>query len=142
VIAVDTNVLVYAHRAELPRHQAARRKLVELAEGPSRWALPVFCLGEFLRLVTHPKLFDPPFSATEACTAVENLTRSPSLAVLSPGPLYRQLLFEAIREANAVGNLVFDAQIVALCREAGVSSLLTEDRDFDRFPGFSTTRLD
>jgi predicted nucleic acid-binding protein len=44
-------------------------------------------------------------------------------------------------EAEASGNLMFDAQIVALCREAGVTALLTEDRDFDRFPGFRTTRL-
>ena len=141
MIAVDTNILVYAHRAELQKHKAARKSLEALAEGSSRWVLPVFCLGEFLRLVTHPKLFDPPFTPTEACDALDHLLQSPSSTVLSPGPLYQQLLFEAVRESNVVGNLVFDAQIVALCREAGVRSLLTEDRDFDRFPGFATTRL-
>ena len=52
-----------------------------------------------------------------------------------------RLFAEAVREADAIGNLVFDAQIVALCRESGVSRLLTEDRDFDRFTGFSTERL-
>lgn len=59
-----------------------------------------------------------------------------------PGPGYAELLSQAIMEANAVGNLVFDAQIVAVCREMGVSALLTEDRDFDRFAGFGTARLD
>jgi predicted nucleic acid-binding protein len=50
-------------------------------------------------------------------------------------------MMRAATEAHAIGNLVFDAQIVAVCREVGVSALLTEDRDFDRFPGFSTLRL-
>jgi uncharacterized protein len=141
VIAVDTNVLVSAHREELPQHRRARTRLIELAEGPARWALPVFCLGEFLRVVTHPRLFDPPFSVVEACQALDRVLSSPSLVVLTPGDRFWPLLARATRDADAIGNLVFDAQIVALCREAGVSALLTEDRDFDRFPGFSTIRL-
>ena len=141
MIAVDTNVLVYAHRAELGKHAAAARRLVELAEGAAAWALPVFCVGEFLRVVTHPKLFDPPFEVSEACLALERVLASPSLRVLVPGPSYAELLLEAVQEADAVGNLAFDAQIVALCREAGVGALLTEDRDFARFAGFPTQRL-
>jgi len=141
VIAVDTNILVYAHRAELSKHEAAARRLVTLAESAAAWALPVFCIGEFLRVVTHPKLFDPPFEIGEACLAVERLLGSPSVHVLCPGPSFTELLLQAVQEAQAVGNLAFDAQIVALCRESGVSALLTEDRDFDRFPGFPTERL-
>ena len=142
MIAVDTNILVYAHRAELAKHEPAAARLVALAEGPAAWALPVFCLGEFLRVVTHPRLFDPPFTAAEACRALERVLGSPSLEVISPGPSFPELLAEAVQEADAVGNLVFDAQIVALCRESGVRVLLTEDRDFDRFPSFPTARLD
>jgi toxin-antitoxin system PIN domain toxin len=141
VIAVDTNVLVYAHREELPQHRRARTRLIELAEGPARWAIPVFCLGEFLRVVTHPRLFDPPFEITEACDALDRVLTSPSLTVLTPGVRFWPLLSRATNDGHAIGNLAFDAQIVALCREAGVSALLTEDRDFDRFPGFSTVRL-
>jgi uncharacterized protein len=141
VIAVDTNVLVYAHREELPQYRRARARLIELAEGPARWAIPVFCLGEFLRVVTHPRLFDPPFEIIEACDALDRVLTSPSLTVLTPGDRFWPLLSRATHDAHAIGNLVFDAQIVALCREAGVSALLTEDRDFDRFPGFSTVRL-
>ncbi len=141
MIAVDTNVLVYAHRRELAKHDAARRRLIAMAEGRARWALPVFCLGEFLRVVTHPRLFTPPFTPVEACNALGRILGSPSLAVISPGPMFPDLLADAVREANAVGNLVFDAQIVAVCREAGVGALLTEDRDFDRFRGFRTNRL-
>lgn len=141
MIAVDTNVLVYAHREELPQHRPARRRLVELAESPARWAIPVFCLGEFLRVVTHPRLFHPPFEIGEACEALDRVLGSPSLVVLTPGDRFWPLLSRAANEARATGNLVFDAQIVALCREGGVSALLTEDRDFDRFPGFPTLHL-
>jgi toxin-antitoxin system PIN domain toxin len=141
VIAVDTNILVYAHREELPQHRRARARLVELAEGSARWAIPVFCLGEFLRVMTHPRLFDPAFDVVEACEALGRVLASPSLVVLTPGDRFWPLLSRATHDAHAIGNLVFDAQIVALCRETGVSTLLTEDRDFDRFPGFPTTRL-
>ena len=141
MIAVDTNVLVYAHREELPKHRRARERLTALAEGSARWAIPVFCLGEFLRVITHPRLFDPPHAPREACEALERLLASPSVAVLMPNERFCGLLWEAVGQAEASGNLIFDAQIVALCREAGASPLLTEDRDFDRFPGFSTARL-
>ena len=57
------------------------------------------------------------------------------MTILQPGPDYEEFLLEAVRESDAIGNLVFDAQIVALCREHGVARLLTEDRDFDRFRG-------
>ncbi len=67
--AVDTNILVYAHRAELPLLGAARARLSELAGSPARWGIPVFCEGEFMRVITHPRLFNPPHSAEEACEA-------------------------------------------------------------------------
>ncbi|MGH7319987.1 MAG: TA system VapC family ribonuclease toxin [Candidatus Rokuibacteriota bacterium] len=141
MIAVDTNILVYAHRRELPQHGRARGRLTELAEGSARWAIPVFCLGEFLRVTTHPRLLAPPFAIDEACEALKRVLESPSVVVLMPGERFWPLLAGAVAEAEAAGNLVFDAQVAALCREAGVSALLTEDRDFDRFPGFKTARL-
>ncbi len=132
---------MYAHRAELPQHQRARRRLTALAEGQAQWAIPVFCLGEFVRVTTHPRVFDPPFSSEEACKALTRILQSPSVVVLFPGERFWPLLVEAIAEADATGNLVFDAQIASLCREVGVSALLTEDRDFARFAGLPTTRL-
>jgi toxin-antitoxin system PIN domain toxin len=141
LIAVDTNILVYAHREELPQHAAARARLTALAEGDAPWAIPVFCLGEFLRVVTHPRLFDPPHTIDEACRALDRLLESPSLRILNPGERFWAMLTQAVREADATGNLVFDAQLAAVCRESGVSALLTEDRDFDRFAGLRTERL-
>jgi hypothetical protein len=138
VIAVDTNVLVHAHRKESPKHEAARRRVVELAD--HNLGVPVFCIGEFLRVVTHPKIANS-HTADEACEALERLFASPNVRVLLPGRRFPELLADAVREADAIGNLVFDAQIVALCREAGVRALLTEDRDFARFSGFATEQL-
>lgn len=142
MIAVDTNILVYAHRGESIKHDAARARVASLTESSSRWGLPVFCIGEFLRVITHPRLFQPPHTAEEACDALGRLLNSPSVVVLRPGLDYPAFLVAAIREVGATSNLVFDAQIVALCRESGVSRLLTEDRDFNRFKGLTIERLE
>jgi uncharacterized protein len=85
VIAVDTNILIYAHREELPAHRPALARLRRLAEGDARWGLPVFCLAEFVRVVTHPGVFHPPSTLTEAVAVLEGLLRSLSVEVLSPG---------------------------------------------------------
>jgi hypothetical protein len=140
VLAVDTNILVYAHRRGFPLHDAAAARLVALAEAPAAWAIPVFCIGEFLRVVTHPRL-PSPHTVPEATEAVRRLLSSPSLELLMPGDRFGALLLEAIQEGAATGNLVFDAQIVAVCREWGVRALLTEDRDYARFPGLAVERL-
>lgn len=141
MIAVDTNVLVHAHREELARHPAALTRLRALAESDEPWALPVFCAVEFVRVVTHPRLFDPPSSLDEAIAALERLLASPSCRLLAPRERFIDLFAECLREADARGNLVFDAQIAALCREHGARHLLTLDRDFDRFPSLETIGL-
>ena len=142
MIAVDTNVMVYAHREQLPQHDRALEWLTYLAEGRVPWAIPVFCLGEFVRVVTHTRIFDPPSTLEQAVSALENLILSPTLRVLNPGPRYPVLFNDSVRAADARGNLVFDAQIVAVCREQGASQLLTLDRDFARFPGIQILTID
>ncbi|HDG97400.1 MAG TPA: PIN domain-containing protein [Desulfobacterales bacterium] len=133
MIAVDTNILVYAHREEFPLHKKALKRIKELAEGREPWALPVFCLTEFLRIVTHPRLLDPPSDLRTALEVLNNLLKSPSLVLLRPGQNFWAFLNDIVIQADARGNLVFDAQIVALCKEYGIRDLLSEDRDFTRF---------
>jgi toxin-antitoxin system PIN domain toxin len=142
LIALDTNVLVYAHREEFPEHAKALRWLRFLAEGEAPWSIPVFVLGEFIRVVTHPRVFDPPSPMEAALNALEALEGSRSLRILSPDRRFPQLLAEAVRAGRATGNLAFDAQIAAVCREQGVSALLTRDRDFSRFPWIRIIDLD
>jgi toxin-antitoxin system PIN domain toxin len=141
VIAVDTNILVYAHLEEVPLHRKAKQKLLDLAKGRDRWAIPVFCLGEFLRVVTHPRLFRNPYPPPEACEALSRILASPSLVVLYPGERFIALLLETVETFDIKGNLIFDAMVVALCRESGAGVLLTEDRDFDRFTEIKSTHL-
>jgi len=142
VIAVDTNILVHAHRHGLQRHDRALLWLRRLAEGNLPWGLPVFCVGEFVRIATHPRVLDPPSTLDEALGALEGLLQSPSVRLLSPGAHYPSLFREAVRAADARGNLAFDAQIAAVCREHGAARLLTLDRDFARFPGLQIVSLD
>lgn len=102
---------------------------------------PIFCLGEFLRIVSHPRLFSPPVPAVTAFDMIDGLLQSPSVRLLVPGDAYLPLLRSLLEESGVSGNLVFDAQIAALCLETGASTLLTEDRDFARFSGLRTLRL-
>jgi uncharacterized protein len=135
VIAVDTNILIYADRAELPLHRLALGAIRRLAEGSEAWAIPVFCIGEFLRVVSHSRVFVPPTPIADAWASVNALLGSPSARLLTPGEAYVALLGEQLKSSGATGNLVFDAQIAAVCLEHGARSLLTEDRDFARFDG-------
>jgi hypothetical protein len=142
VIAVDTNILVYAHRVEAPKHRLALARLEKLAGGGVPFGIPVFCLGEFVRVVTHRRVFDPPSTLEQALGALRALLISPSARILNPGDDFFQNLTAAAHEARATGNLAFDAQIVAVCREHGVGTILSEDRDFQRFTRFQVVGLD
>ena len=137
MIALDTNILVYARRQELPEHDAAAGLLRDLAEGSEAWALPWPCLYEFLRVVTHPRVFDPPTDLEVALEDLSSLLRSPSLVLLGEGRQHFRQLREAASDARVFGNLVHDAHIAALCIEHGVTELLTRDRNFGRFKGLA-----
>jgi toxin-antitoxin system PIN domain toxin len=142
VIALDTNILIYADREDSALHAAALRAVRLLAEGDEAWAIPVFCVGEFLRVVSHDRLFDPPTPVTDAIDSVDSLLSSPSARLLTPGDRYLRLLRSLVEESGAQGNLVFDAQIAAVCLEHGATMLLTEDRDFTRFRSLQPLTLE
>jgi toxin-antitoxin system PIN domain toxin len=141
MIAVDTNVLVYAHREESLYHERAAAAVRDLAEGDTPWGLPVFVLGEFLRVVTHPRVYAPPTSRQAALATVEALLASPTVRVLTPGDRFWPLLQGVIEEGQVIGNRIFDAQLVAVCREHGVDTILSEDRDFRCFPSINLRTL-
>lgn len=135
MIAVDTNVLVYARRTESPHHAAAKVLIAQLAEGSAPWALPWPVLYEFVRVVTHPRVFDPPSPLEAVVRDLESLLASPSLTMLGEGPGHLRQMATQLRRGVAAGNLAHDAHIAALVVEHGVTELLTVDRDFARFPG-------
>lgn len=137
--AVDTNVLVLAHHEQAPEHETARDLLTVLAEGDFPWAIPWPCVYEFLRVVTHPRVFHPPLDVDRALRSIGRVLESPTVLLLSESPRHAEVMERVVSEGRASGNLVHDAHIAALCVEHGVRELLTGDRDFTRFEGFTVT---
>jgi hypothetical protein len=138
VIAVDTNILVYAHREESSFHDAASRRVMELAEGIVTWAIPWPCLHEFYSVVTHPRIFAPPTSLERALDQIEAWQESPSLVLLAESAVHWPALRRLLVDGHIVGPQVHDARIAALCQQHGVRELWTADRDFRRFAGINT----
>jgi predicted nucleic acid-binding protein len=107
----------------------------ELAEGLAAWAIPAPCLHEFLAVVTHPRIFDPPSRMQDALAQVEAWMASPSLVVLCESDRHWQTLPTLLRQSKVNGPQVHDARVAAICIDHGVSPLLSADRDFGKFRG-------
>ena len=135
MIAVDTNILVYAHREDSPFHQAAFQRVAELAEGPATWAIPWPCLHEFLAIVTHPRIYAPPTPLAKALDQVGAWLESPTLDLLAESATYWPTLRVLLTDGRVVGAQVHDARVAALCRQHGARELWSADRDFSRFAG-------
>jgi toxin-antitoxin system PIN domain toxin len=135
VIAVDTNLLVYAHREDSPWHEAAVRGLTGLAEGPASWAIPWPCVHEFLAIVTHPRIFRTPTPTARAAAAMAALFEAPRVVLLAETDGCWSVLRRLVEAGRLAGPIVHDARIAALCEVHGVETLWTADRDFSRFPG-------
>jgi uncharacterized protein len=133
--AIDTNVLVYAEIVSSTYHRTAREVVRFLAEGPVPWAIPWPCLYEFLRVVTHPRIYHPPVPIAIALADIRAILACPTLLVLSETPHHVEILDTVVSRSGVTGNLIHDAHIAALCFEHGVSELVTGDRDFSRFAG-------
>jgi len=135
VIAVDTNLLVYAHREDCTWHAAAYRCLADLAQGRAHWAIPWPCVHEFLAIVTHPRIYSPPTPLARALDQVEAWREAPNLVLLSEAVDYWEHLRPLLEGGRVIGAQVHDARVAALCRYHGVDELWSADRDFSRFRG-------
>ena len=139
MIAVDTNVLVYAHRSDSEWYDRATAKLRELAENRAAWAILWPCLHEFLAIVTHPRIYDPPTPLEQALEQVDSWLESPSVVLLAESNEHWAHLRALVDKGRVVGGRVHDARIAALCVAHGVRELWTADRDFGRFPALVTS---
>jgi toxin-antitoxin system PIN domain toxin len=139
MIAVDTNVLVYAHRREATEHAVATRTLAELAVGRDTWAIPWPCLYEFFSVVTNRRIWrDAASTQAQAWRQIEAWLGSPSVRLLSETDDFASVLRELALRPRVTGAAVHDARVAALCLAHGVETLLTRDRDFSYFPELST----
>jgi uncharacterized protein len=136
--AVDTNILVYAHRADSAWHEQADGAIQALAEGRSSWAIPWPCLIEFLAIVTHPKIYRPPTPLRDALVQIDCWLESPSLVLLYEGDGFWDTLRPLVEHSGVQGGAMHDARIAALCLRHGVKTLWSADRDFSRFPELQT----
>jgi toxin-antitoxin system PIN domain toxin len=134
MIAVDTNLLVYAHREDSPFHDPAMACLESLANDLVPWAIPWPCLHEFYSIVTHPRIYAPPTPPHLALDQIDAWLESPSLVLLGESELHWQELRGLIAQGRIAGPQVHDARIAALCLQHGVKKLWSADRDFSRFP--------
>lgn len=83
MIAVETNILIYAHRQDSPHHEMAAAAVRRLAEGKAPWGIPWPCVHEFLSVTTNPRIFLPPSPPAVAVQQVENWMESPALRLLA-----------------------------------------------------------
>ena len=132
MIAVDTNLLVYAHREDSEWHEPAFESVRLLAEGAAPWAIPWPCVHEFLAVVTHPRIYSPPTPLKRAIEQVDAWLESPSLRMISEDNGYWETLRRTLISSRISGPAIHDSRIAALCIRWGVKELWSADRDFSR----------
>ena len=133
MIALDTNILVYAHREDSDWHDRAVAAVTALAEGAGEWAIPWPCLHEFLGIVTHPRIFRTPTPTALAVGQIDAWLESPSLVVLSENDEYADCLRDVVLSSRVTGARIHDARVAALCMSHGIREIWTADRDFSMF---------
>ena len=139
MIAVDTNLLVYAHRREASAGAEAHRVMVRLSEGDEAWAIPWPCCYEFLSVVTNRRIWkDHATTPERAWRQFQAWTASPSNHMIGETDDFADILDRFVKRPHVVAGVVHDARIAAVCVAHGVEALLTRDRDFSLFPELRT----
>ena len=134
MIAVDSNLLIYAHKEGSPFHIAAAEIVDSLRHQAAAWAIPWPSIHEFIGIVTHPGIYKPASTLADAFGFADSLFASPELHLLAESPRYCEKLREISVAAKLKGPRIHDARIAALCLHHGVSELWSADRDFSAFP--------
>lgn len=134
MLLLDVNILIYAHRADVPDHSRYRSWLREVVSSEPAFGIAELVLSGFLRVVTHPKVFRDPSPLDTALAFAEELRDHPNCILVSPGQQHWGIFSRLCTAAGAKGNLVPDAYLAALAIESG-AEWITTDRDYARFPG-------
>ena len=135
MLAVDTNILIYAADADSSFHTSCRSWLENQRQRADAWYVTWEIFYEFVRITTHPRVMHNPWSARQAWGFVAALLASPGLAVLVPTERHAEVAAAVIAELpHLTGNLFHDAHTAILMREHGIRQICTRDTDFHRFP--------
>ncbi len=134
MVLIDVNILVYAHRQDVPNHSAWRRWLEGVMQSDEAYGMSDLVLSGFLRVVTHPRVFKTPTPMNQALAFARDVREQPNCLSIDPGARHWDIFTRLCRTAGARGNLVPDAYLAALAIESGCE-WVTTDRDYSRFPG-------
>lgn len=134
MIAIDTNILVYAHREEMTFHSQAVEVLKSLHRAGKAWLVPLHCLVECYAVITNPRIFQPASSAADALAFLGDVLAMKGCTIGHDRESTWSRLHSLIREGGVAGPFVHDARIAAVCIDYAVDELWSADRSFSRFP--------
>jgi uncharacterized protein len=134
MIALDTNLLVYAHRSATAEHRAARAAIERAAAAPAGWGFAAPVIAEFWSVVTHPTATGRPSTPAEALRFLAALARA-GAEVWSPGVGFGLRLAQLAADLSVKGNRVFDLQIALCAFEGGAREIWSHDDRFVTMPG-------
>ena len=138
MIAVDTYILVYAHRPDMEFHKRADRYLTDILESGLPIAIPYPCISEFLSIVTNQKIFKNPTPAEIALKELDGVLDFSNIYLIGELNGFYSLFNKLILNAKIKGGAIHDARIATICLQHEISELHTADRDFNRFKGLKT----
>ena len=134
MFVVDANILVYAANQDGAEYATCKTLVESWCNQRGIWHITWGILYEFMRVVTHPRVFPQPWSCREAWNFIENLFLSPGLVVLTETEMHSRVAADFFTEHPFVsGNLVFDAHTAILMREHGIATIYTRDSEFHKF---------
>ncbi len=135
MIAIDTNLLVYAHRSGTAEHVAAQRAIEEACNSRGGCGVAEQAIAEFWSVVTHPAAEGGPSSPHEAARFLRVLEEDGGVVTFAPGPGFAARLVQTAVDLNVRGPRVFDLQIALCAMDGGATELWTRDERFVKVPG-------
>jgi len=136
MIALDTNLLIYANRADTREHRDARGAIEKACNAAGGCGIPLPCVAEFFSIVTHPAASGSPSSARAAADFLAALAEA-GIGILMPGPSFPTRLLQTASDLEVTGPRIFDVQIALCAVDGGATELWTHDRGFVKLPGLA-----
>jgi toxin-antitoxin system PIN domain toxin len=131
--SLDVNVLLYASDRSSSRHASARAFLASCAARPDVLCLSWPTLMAYLRIATHPRVFEVPLTPEEAIDNLGALLALPQARVVAEQDGFMAAYAHVTADMSVRGNLVPDAHLAAILFQNGVRTLYSNDRDFRKF---------